>query len=269
MHMRRGIAPLSALLAGATIAACGSSGSSHSTIASGGASGSQNGEASKPASQILADAVSALSRVTSFHIQGNAPLTASASEIFSGDFELPGRLHMTITVGDQQAGVIEFYGTTYLMGNAAFLRAHIANQAAVNAFANHWIVAPASAAGLGLFVALANPATLGHCMLQLHLGTVTVAGTTSYQGQPVVALQAHDDVPGSSAGKLYIASTGPPLPLGVVQAGNTRPGGSPDRTCGETTAPESTPGTGNLTISRYNQSVNITAPSSSFNFTGH
>ena len=239
-----------AFVAAAALTGCGGGGGIASTPP-----GHQNGEAQRTATQIIADAVAALSHVSSFHLQGGG-----TGLVATGDLAIPGRMHLTMS---QNGGTIEFIsigGVQYFNANRAFWTKQGAAPTAVTILAGRW-VKRTQAGGLGslsVFSALTSAATVGHCLVEEHLGTVSVAGTGSVNGQPAVILDDHGDVPGSAPGQLYVATTGPPLPLRAVQTGPRMPGGTPDARCGETSV--STGGPSDVTISAYNAPVSIAAP---------
>jgi hypothetical protein len=98
-------------------------------------------------------------------------------------------------------------------------------------------------------------------LLEAHVGTLRRAGGTTVDGQPVVIVVDKGDVPGSTPKKIYIATTGAPLPLLVVETGLRVPGGVPDKDCGETSANLNGSSTrARLSINSFNQTVSITAP---------
>ena len=134
--------------------------------------------------------------------------------------------------------------------------------------ADRWIKVPPATPGLAQFAAWTNPTTVGRCIVASHLGTVTTAGTTIYEGRPVVVLRDHGNVPGSAPGELYVTTTGRVLPVREMQTAPSQPGGVPERACGETSAPMRTTATGDLTFSRYNQPVAITAPANAISISG-
>jgi hypothetical protein len=125
-----------------------------------------------------------------------------------------------------------------------------------------WVKVPASATGsLGQFEVLTDPATIGHCMLELHLGTVTKAGTAKVAGKDAVVLAQKADRPGASPGKLYVATSGPVLPLRATQTGKQAPGATPDKTCHETPDDvKSTTSSGDLMLGDYDKAVTIEVP---------
>ncbi len=218
-------------------------------------------EALKSPSQIIADAAAALGHVRSFHLDGTGEDLRGGRIILSGDFGIPGRLHLTLAQGSGTIEIILVGGYGYLKANRAFWVAQGTQPKVVAFLADRWVkAAAASMPGMSEFTTWTNPATIGHCLVEKHLGTVSVAGSDTFAGQPVVILSDHGDLPGSTRGRLYVATTGPALPLRVVETGTKRPGGTPDRLCNETQISPSTTKAGDLRLSRYNQPVSITAP---------
>jgi hypothetical protein len=242
-------------LAGAlAVAGCGSSSSSSTSTAA-------NGISSQSASQIVASAASALTGVHSFKVSG----TSSDGKTLDGAFEIPGKLDLTITAaGGASAEVIVIDGVGYLKGNAAYYEQSKAPAQLAAALADKWIQVPqTSLAQFNVFNALTNPKTIGHCLVQSHLGTLSVVGSATVGGKPAIVVKNAGDVPGSTPGELYIATTGSPLPLRVQETGTRKTGGAPDTTCDETASDMQGNGGSptDLTITAYNEPVNITAPS--------
>ena len=64
--------------------------------------------------------------------------------------------------------------------------------------------------------------------LRVNTGTLTVAGTSTIDGQPVVEVKGAGDSPGSAPDVLYVATTGTPYPLRWTTTGPTKPGGAVD-----------------------------------------
>jgi hypothetical protein len=103
-------------LAAAAVAGCGGSSASRSSAGTTAANAAApNGEARKPASQILADMKVALGRVHSFHLQGTGADLKTGPMALTGDIALPGRIRMAISQGNQTAAFI-------LVGRDAYLR---------------------------------------------------------------------------------------------------------------------------------------------------
>jgi hypothetical protein len=250
------------VLAAAALTGCGGGSASRSSTSTTSANAAApNGEAGKPAARILADMKAALSHVHSFHLQGAGVDSKTGPMFLTGDIVLPGRIRMAISQGDQTAGFILVGSDAYLRGNTAFWTAHTHSSRVVNLLANRWIQVPSAvaAADFGQFLALSNRSTLAGCLIGRH-GTLTVAGTTNDGSRPVVILEDHGDVPGDSPGEAYIAASGPPLPLRAIQTGPARPGGHPDRACGQRSTRTDTTQSSNISLSGYNQPIQITAP---------
>lgn len=247
---------LPSLAVAAAIAGCGGGGGggSSSTTTAG------NGVASQPPAQIVASAAAALGTVQSFHIAGTGTDSGGQTSL-SGDVALPGKLHLTLQQGATSVQIIVVDGAAYLNANAAFYEKSGAPARLANALGGRWIKAPQSQlAQFGTFVAFSDPKTIGHCMLQSHLGSLTSGGTSSVSGQPAVVVVDTGDLPGSKPGRGYFATTGKPLPLRLEETGPRKPGGVPDPVCRETRSDLTSSGTSDLTISDYDKPVTISAP---------
>jgi hypothetical protein len=222
---------------------------------------SPNGVARKSANQIVADVERALTQVHSFHLDGVQVDADTGPTAITGDVALPGRIRIRLAQGNQVASVVSINRTVYLMANAAYWAAHTKRAAVVNLLANRWILVPpaVSNSDFGSLLALSNQKTFAKCFIGRH-GTLTAAGTTIEAHQPVVILKDKGDVPGDSPGEAYIATTGPPLPVRLIQTGPEKPGGTPDVACGESSAHPDTTTSGDLRLSRFNLPVQIAAP---------
>ena len=223
-----------------------------------GGSGSQS---SSPATRLVASAEAALAQVHSFHIAGAAVQSGQPATI-SGDIEIPGRLRVRLHEGQATAQIIVIGADVYLNANAPYFAAQGTPAADVARIADRWVKLPAGAtAGVGTLLSAAEPSTIGHCVVAAHLGTVSVKGHGTVNGQPVVILADKGDVAGSTPGLLYLAASGPPLPLRAVQTGPQALGGVPDAKCGETKADVAGTTTANVVnLSEYNRAPAVTAP---------
>src|SRR5437764_268932 len=65
------------------------------------------------------------------------------------------------------------------------------------------------------------------------------------------------DRPGTNPGQLYVAASGPALPLRVLQTGPQKPGGSADPTCG---GGSDTTKSADVRLSNFDKDVKISAP---------
>jgi hypothetical protein len=250
------------------LAGCGSSSSGGSHPARSGphaatpAPNAPNGEASRAPAQIIQDTVAALDRVHSFHLQGYQ--SGSGPPTFlSADISIPGRLRVTLSQGRGIAQIIAINGQGYLRANLAFYSGRAgANPRVAALLADRWISEPATTTpGASIFDALTSAATVGHCLVDSHNGRLSVTGTGTIRGRPVVVITDHGGPPGTAPGRLYVTTTGPPLPLLGLQTAAGRPGGTPDRECNETPSDVSTHSTsGRFAVSAYNRPVSISAP---------
>jgi hypothetical protein len=188
-------------------------------------------------------------------------------ESFTADFVLPGRMRMRFAVGNQNVAIILADGASYFLGDRSYWAARAHSARVVDLLTNRWIRVPSSAtARFGPFLAWTNPATIGRCLIGRH-GTLTRVGTTTDGGRPVVVLKDKGDVPGDSPALAYISATGAPLPERAMQTGPTRPGGTPDRACGETSVHHTTQES-NIVFSRFDGPVQISAPQNALTIPG-
>jgi len=253
---------LAVLLAvGLTACGGGTSTSGTATTSSSAAAAPANGEASKSPTQILADARAALGRVHSFDIVGRGAQSGQSSTV-AGEFQLPGRLHIEVTQGAGVAQAIVIGKAAYLKGNQAFFTKN-APPATATRLANRWIAAPDSS-GAGLALDLSSdddPATVGRCVIGAHDGAVSLKGTGSINGQPVVIVAVKGNVPGGVPWLFYVAASGPALLLRTVQTGPRNPGGTPNAACHQTEQEFDSHTTGVVdNFSHYNAGPPITAP---------
>jgi hypothetical protein len=240
---------LPALALVALLAGCGGGGGTHAG----------GGEAAKPADQIIADTVAALGRVQSFHLEGTATDTSGPSTL-SGDVSIPGRLHIMLRRARSSAEIVLVGPYGYLKATRSFYRRQGTPSRLARSVADRWVRVPAATTpGVAEFAALTNPATIGHCLVASHLGTLTRVGTDSVDGRPVVVLADNGDVPGSNPGRLYVATEGPPLPLRATQTGPPKPGGKPDTRCNETDTSSNVTAS-DVALTAYDKHVDIAAP---------
>jgi hypothetical protein len=220
-----------------------------------GSSATSNGEAAKPARQILDDAATALRHIHSVKVQviGNIEKHPATYTIA---FERPDRASITFERGSQAAVARVVAGAAYMKANAS-LYEHQAGfpSSAVGLVADRWIKLPQQESFGELFKSF-SVEKLSRCLVE-EPGTLIVAGEAKVKGHPAVVLVDKGDRPGSTPSKLYVATTGAPLPLRIVATGKERPGGPKDE-CSEAGEPAA-PGD-ELTFSEYNRPLGITAP---------
>jgi hypothetical protein len=235
----------------AAVAGCGGSGSSSKP----------NGEETKGAQQIVTDVSNALAKVKSFHLAGSETDKDGLTTV-SGDVAMPGRLHLALHNGDATVELVLVGNDAYIKANRAFWNKTPGAASLGALLADKWVRAPSgSTPGLGQFSALTDPSTIGYCFVQSHHGSITKSGTDTVDGKKAVVLVDEGNAPGATPGKLFVATTGDPLPLRAVQTGPQAPGGTPDARCHETKDDvNSTTRFSDLRLSNYDEKIVIAAP---------
>ena len=212
---------LTLVLAAALFAGCGSSGKSAKS----------NGEESKPAAAVLADAKEAATQASSAHVSGSISsdgtpitldLTTARGKGAKGSMSTSGLSFDLVRIGD----------TIYIRGSDAFLK-HFAG-AAAQLLHGKWLKASATRGRLRSLAPLTSLAAL-FGGITTHHGKLVNDGKTTYKGQPVVAIRDTSD-----NSKLYVAATGKPYPVALVGS-------------------KKQPGT--ITFGDWNKSVSLSAPS--------
>lgn len=177
-----------------SVAGCGGGSSSN---------GSGNGEASKPAQRVLADAAKAADAASSYHesIRLDPEATRSDLAIVKGK-----GLIGSETIGDQKVDVVSIGSRGYMRAPAGFLRL-FEDRGTAAKLDGRWVAFPASDARFG-------EKTLVNSRfdnLNSATGTPTNKGATTYNGQSVVAIDR-----GSKDGTIYVAATGTPYPVAII-----------------------------------------------------
>jgi pimeloyl-ACP methyl ester carboxylesterase len=234
------------------LGACGGGGQAASTTATGGSA------ANERAASLLARAERAIDAVRSFHLQANTNYDGAAVTV-SGDFALPGRASLLEQYGTGRIELRALDGTVYFRANRAYYRNEGLRGTTLTELLGRWLsTTAAQLPSVAAFAALASPATLGRCLLGQRLGTLSLEGTTTVGGRRASVLVDTGDLPGSGSGRLYIAASGPPLPLRITHAGAYRTGGTTDPACHDAATPPVS--TSVETISDVDAPVVIAAP---------
>jgi hypothetical protein len=216
-----------------------------------GDSSDANDVASKPANEIVADSAAALSKVRSFHAEGNQGGTQVVA-----DLELPQTLRILLRDKATSASIIAVEGSVYIKADEAYWKQQGVGRAAPK-LAGKWLKSPTTTAELRDLTKGLDPETLSRCLTKEH-GTLAKGGEETVDGQKAVVVVDKGDKPGTAPGKLYVAATGDPLPLRTLATGNERPGGKKDPSCD---SDGSRTKKGDETkFSRYNESFDIAAP---------
>jgi hypothetical protein len=213
------------VLTGAFLAGCGSSGSSTTA--------KSNGEASKPARRVLADAEAAATNASSAHISGNitsggGPITVDLTTVRGkggkGSMSTNGLKFDLVRIGD----------IVYVRGTDAFYK-HFAGATVAQLLHNKWLKGSATHGRLKSLAELTDLRTL-FARISADPAKIVNDGKATYKGQQVVVLRS----PGDNS-KLYVAATGKPYPVAIV--------GNKENESGA------------VTFDDWNKSVSLSAPS--------
>jgi hypothetical protein len=193
---------------------------------------SDNGVASKSASEILTAARNAVASARSVHIESQAaqgPLALKQNLDLARD---GGHAHISGLGIDFE--VIRTGNTLYLKGNPTFYRR--LGGAAAHASPGTWLKAPVKSGPLAQFAAFTDlPGEVGRLLTTAN--PVTRGTTTTTNGQKTVELKQAGQL---YAGKIYVATTGKPFPLEIAKTGRE---------------------TGRTTFTNWNQSISLPVPS--------
>ena len=228
------------------VAACG-----------GGSSSSSSDEASKSARDIAADMSKALQGVRTYHVEGTE-VDKDGRTRLAGDVTASGSVRFTLDVGAKRAQIIVAGSQTFVKANRSYWLSQggQSREQVAKLLADRWAKVPESAAG-GVKASLEPllPRTLGYCATH-GTGAIAKKGTRRYAGRRVVVLTDKGNRPGDSPSDVYVAASGPTLPLRIVQTGPQTPG-QPDPRCGDA---ESTTTQSDARLSAFNEPVHIAPP---------
>lgn len=172
------------------------------------------------------------------------------------DLEQPKNARIAFRQKNLSVELVVLRNSGYIKANEAFWKEQGARREAPD-IADEWLEVPGSAAELREITKGLDFATLSRCMTDFH-GTLRVAGKETVNGQAAVVIVDKGDRPGTAPSKLFVATTGEPLPLRGTTTGKQRRGGKRDPECNDP-ASRARPGD-EITFSRYNEDLNITAP---------
>jgi hypothetical protein len=171
-----------------------------------------NGEASKPAKIVLADAVKATAAANSVRINGTVSCNGQ-----------PVGLDVLISKGEGAKGALTLGGKyaaqLIVIGKDAYLHANPefwtkfagADGATIG---NSWVKFPVTNAQFGPVVACASSPKTIFDQLKSDTADLKNNGTTTYNGQTVVVLDG-----GTQNGTLYVATNGIAYPVALVKKG--------------------------------------------------
>jgi hypothetical protein len=184
-----------------------SAGANKSPGASSAAAPAGNGEASKSAKQVLADAKSALFNASSVLVTGEVTQGGKTQTLdFVG---VEQNTHVTVTGAGIRLQLIKFGSQIYVNAPASFWATSGAG-ASASKVANKWIKIPATQvpdASQDTLQGLAASFNTSDSPLKSQVTQTTI------NGEPAVVLQQVD------GSKLFVSATGTPVPLEIVNMG--------------------------------------------------
>jgi hypothetical protein len=195
-----------ALPAAATLALAGCGGSIGPLTVHGSVVTSESG---KPAGEILRDAGVAASNASSVHLSGHVQGTAAL--VFNLYLDAKGG-RGTVSTNGLAVRVTRIGNAAYLASSNAFYR-RFTNAAGMQLLKGRWLKVPVSDSRFSTF----SSATDSQAWLVAILdpkGPVVKVGKRTLHGASVIELRD-----ASGGGTLYIAATGPPYPVQLVQTG--------------------------------------------------
>jgi hypothetical protein len=216
------VSALALVLAATFLAGCGGSGSS----------AKPNGEESKPATRVLADARAAATAASSAHVSGNID---SGGTPISVDLAMARRKGAkgSMSTSGLQFDLVRIGDTAYIHGSDEFWQ-HFAGDGIAQLLHGRWIRASVVQGRFRSLAPLTNIGLLLAKVASSH-GKLVNDGKTTYQGQQVVVIRDTSD-----GSKLFVAATGRPYPVAIT-------GGSKGQS-------------GKIAFGRWNEPVSLSAP---------
>ena len=211
------------VLTAALLAGCGS----HKKTAA-----KPNGEASKPATRVLADANAAATSASSTHISGRV-VSSGTPITLDLDIARGKGAKGSMSTNGLSFDLVRIGNTAYIRGSDAFYR-HYAGAGIARLLHGKWLKASIVK---GRFRSLAplTSVNLLFAGISAHHGKLVNEGAKTYRGQSVVEIRDTSD-----NSKLYVAATGKPYPVALV-------GGSKEQR-------------GAITFDNWNEPVSLSAP---------
>jgi hypothetical protein len=210
------------------LAGCGSGGGSST-------SGKPNGEASKPATTVLADAKKAATNASTAHVSGSLETGATPIALDLSMVRGKGATGSMSTNG-LDFNLIRIGNSVYIRGSDAFYK-RFAGPSVAQLLRGKWLKAPLTHGRLSSLRPLTSLSGLFGIIDSQH-GKLVNDGETPYQGAQVVAIRDTSD-----NSELYVAATGKPYPVAIV-------GGKKGQS-------------GSIRFGDWNKSVSLSAPSKS------
>jgi hypothetical protein len=192
----------------------------------------------------------------SYHVQGTQTDPDGTTQL-AGDVTAAGDLKMTLHQNGAAAQLIVVDHAFFLRAGIPFWRNSHLSERLAEAIANRWIKAP-SDHGIGKLSDQVRPRTLAHC-LQGGGSELSDAGLQTFQGRQVRVIAIAGRSPGSAPGSLFVAATGRPLPVRVLQTGPAKPGGKVDPQCDDPSEPDRSTKS-DIRLSGFDEPLRVAAP---------
>lgn len=219
-------------------------------------------EGAKPPVAILADVDAAMATVRTLRLQGTER-TAEGRSSIRLDVKDPRTIDLTISLGSERARIRSVHSRLYYKANRAFWRQSGRTKKAVaKLISDRWVKVPAKPSETNEFTEALRPRNILRCVSDVGGSFVTGAPETA-GGQAAIVLIGAGDQPGTAPGKLYVAASGPPRLLRIVQSGPTRAGGSVDEVCGEG---DDTTKSADYLLSAFDEPLRISTPRDAIDF---
>jgi hypothetical protein len=212
---------LALVLLGVLLAGCGSHSSSESS----------NGEASKSADKVLADAKAAVDGASSARVSGN--IVSGGTPIKLDLSMANGQAKGSMSTSGLSFDLVRIGNTAYIKGSDDFYK-HFAGAAVAQLLHDKWLKASITSGRFASFEPLTNVRLLFDKVASNH-GKLANDGAKTFDGQKVVEIRDTSD-----NSKLYVSATGKAYPIAIV-------GGKKGQT-------------GTITFSDWNKPLSVSAP---------
>jgi hypothetical protein len=192
---------------------------------------SSNGEASKSADKVLADAKAAVDGASSARVSGN--IVSGGTPIRLDLSMANGQAKGTMSTSGLSFDLVRIGNTAYIKGSDDFYK-HFAGSAVAQLLHGKWLKASITSGRFASFEPLTNVRLLFDKVASNH-GKLANDGAKTFDGQKVVEIRDTSD-----NSKLYVSATGKAYPVAIV-------GGKKGQT-------------GTITFSEWNKSLSVSAP---------
>jgi len=203
------------------------------------AAGASNGIGALPAQQIVKKSIAATTTASSVTVSGAIATTSQTVSLHVTSAKGIG--FGTFTYNGQTLTVVKTTKHTYFKATQSFWTT-AAGATAAQLFANKWVISDAIGSSFASFFDTRQLLRTSNLTTSVFVKT----GAATVNGQPAVIVTGHDKTNAASAGKLYVATNGPPYILRLAAT---------------------TKGTnaGVLNFTNYNQAVHLTVPAHPLN----